>query len=199
MIGPVLLGSALLLSSATPSHAFLQTLFGPPKVSRGTSAKVPEFLRPLVKLFSGTPRHRRVAIARARPAATYASIRIPTGERPSSNRLSRRIPSAPIAMASERQDLPSEQPVSDGSPDWAFLNDSTLRRGDIVVFADGPRVFSGDDRRAPRHVGNFENLATSGLVDEATRQHVLAATAQAPATEVKLSFRARPRARRAAR
>jgi hypothetical protein len=106
------------------------------------------------------------------------------------------VPVESVAKRSEQQDLAADQPEFGGSVEGAFLNDATLRRGDIVVFADGPRVFSGDDRRARRHVGDFENLATSGLVDEATRQHVLEATAQAPATEVKLSFRARPRARR---
>ncbi len=67
------------------------------------------------------------------------------------------------------------------------------------MFPDGPRVFIGDDKGSVRHMGNFEALAASGLVNEATRQHVLAATAQATVGEPKLSFRARPRRRRAGR
>ena len=53
-----------------------------------------------------------------------------------------------------------------------LLADSTLRRGDIVVFPDGPRVFSGD--HGARHsLSDFEPLSRSAsLVPPSTRKLV---------------------------
>jgi hypothetical protein len=42
-----------------------------------------------------------------------------------------------------------------------LLVDNTLRPGDIVVFPDGPRVFTGSPGRRDS-VGEFEKLATAG-------------------------------------
>lgn len=57
----------------------------------------------------------------------------------------------------------------------SIMADPTLRKGDIVVFPDGPRVYrgSGDPSRKLR---NFEDLRASRLVDDRTRKVVLAAT-----------------------
>jgi hypothetical protein len=58
------------------------------------------------------------------------------------------------------------------NPVPALLADSTLRRGDIVVFPDGPRVFSGD--HGARHsLGDFEPLSqAASLVPPSTRKLV---------------------------
>ncbi|MFM9735939.1 hypothetical protein, partial [Streptomyces niveiscabiei] len=56
-----------------------------------------------------------------------------------------------------------------------LMNDPSLRRGDIVVFPDGPRVFTGrsGSRRSTR---DFEELDQSRLVASKTRKSILAAT-----------------------
>lgn len=55
-----------------------------------------------------------------------------------------------------------------------LLADSTLRRGDIVVFPDGPRVFNGD--HGARHsLADFEPVARAAdLVPASTRKLVSA-------------------------
>jgi hypothetical protein len=60
-----------------------------------------------------------------------------------------------------------------------LLADATLQRGDIVVFPDGPRVYRG--KHGSRTLRDFEDLRTSSLVPQNTRQTVLAST---PARDV---------------
>ena len=57
----------------------------------------------------------------------------------------------------------------------SIMADRTLRKGDIVVFPDGPRVYrgSGDLSNKPR---DFEDLRLSRHVDDKVRKVVLAAT-----------------------
>jgi hypothetical protein len=56
-----------------------------------------------------------------------------------------------------------------------LMNDPSLERGDIVVFPDGPRVFTG--RGGPhRSARDFEKLDQSRLVASKTRNSILAAT-----------------------
>jgi hypothetical protein len=56
-----------------------------------------------------------------------------------------------------------------------LMADATLQRGDIVVFPDGPRVYKG--KQGSHHtLRDFEDLRTSRLVDQSTRQTVLAST-----------------------
>jgi hypothetical protein len=57
----------------------------------------------------------------------------------------------------------------------SFMSDSTLERGDIVVFPDGPKVFRGRGG-APHRLADFEDLRNSRLVSRSTRQTVLAKT-----------------------
>jgi hypothetical protein len=54
-----------------------------------------------------------------------------------------------------------------------LLNDPTLRRGDIVIFPEGPRVFTGASY-APHALHDFADLRGSRMVSEATRKQVLA-------------------------
>jgi hypothetical protein len=57
----------------------------------------------------------------------------------------------------------------------SIMADSTLRRGDIVVFPDGPRVYRGNEGSSQR-ASDFEDLRRSRLVGDSTRKAVLAAT-----------------------
>jgi hypothetical protein len=56
-----------------------------------------------------------------------------------------------------------------------LMNDPSLERGDIVVFPDGPRVFTGRGG-SHRSARDFEDLQQSRLVSSKTRTSILAAT-----------------------
>jgi hypothetical protein len=58
----------------------------------------------------------------------------------------------------------------------AILADSTLRKGDIVIFADGPKVFTGGSGEPPWADTDFVELATTKLIAQRTRESVLALT-----------------------
>ena len=62
--------------------------------------------------------------------------------------------------------------MKDG-PAAAFLQDKTLRRGDIVVLQDGARVFTGSADK-PHSVKDFESLGRSDFIDRHTRTMVMA-------------------------
>ncbi|WP_245524153.1 hypothetical protein [Methylobacterium nonmethylotrophicum] len=56
-----------------------------------------------------------------------------------------------------------------GDPGSALLHDATLRKGDIVILADGPKVFTG--KAAEQHrTSEFEDASRSSALDRKTRQ-----------------------------
>ncbi|ABY28561.1 hypothetical protein Mext_0134 [Methylorubrum extorquens PA1] len=56
-----------------------------------------------------------------------------------------------------------------GDPDAAFMHDSTLRKGDIVITTSGPKVFKG--KTGERHAATeFELAGRSSAVDRKTRK-----------------------------
>lgn len=57
----------------------------------------------------------------------------------------------------------------------SLMNDPTLRAGDIVVLADGPKVFKGGTH-LPFALSSFEALERSNAISKAERKMVLAAT-----------------------
>jgi hypothetical protein len=86
----------------------------------------------------------------------------------------------------EKPVMPAKAKPPRAAPDAeivaSVLKDPTLRRGDIVVFPDGPRVFRGDGTGSHR-ARDFEDLRASRLVDNRTRTAVLASTSTvAPVT-----------------
>ncbi|ACA19867.1 conserved hypothetical protein [Methylobacterium sp. 4-46] len=67
-----------------------------------------------------------------------------------------------------------------GDPGAALLRDATLRRGDIVITAQGPRVFTGKGGDQHR-VGDFEDAGRSSSLDRRTRKLLAAMVAPAGA------------------
>jgi hypothetical protein len=64
----------------------------------------------------------------------------------------------------------------------AILNDRSLRRGDIVMFSTGPKVFTGATRKAPWSLADFEDLATTKAMANRARDALLASIGK-PADE----------------
>lgn len=184
LISPPALGCILLLTSvsSSSSQGLLRTLFGPPKTTRSINAPLPVFLRPLAGLFQGAPRRGRLATTKAQRASARRESKV-------------RVASI-VAVPQVIPETVSDPVSFDGDIESALMNDPTLRKGDIVVFPDGPRVFNGEGRVSSRQPSDFDDLSTSRLVDEQTRLQVMAATATAGMTGPKLSFRARPKGRR---
>jgi hypothetical protein len=60
-------------------------------------------------------------------------------------------------------------------PQAALLHDQTLKAGDVVVFADGPKVFKGRSR-APYQVSDFEDVLHSRAVSKKVQRQLLAMT-----------------------
>lgn len=63
-----------------------------------------------------------------------------------------------------------------GEPNAALLQDATLRKGDIVIMAEGPKVFTG---RAKEHhtAGDFAEASRSPGLDRKTRELLAAMVA----------------------
>src|SRR5215210_3136661 len=123
------------------------------------------------------PVRRRVIVKRPRPKVELASLP-PVREMP-------KVPKDPVVL-------------SDAEVVAGLLKDPTLRRGDIVVFPKGPKVFTGapGSSHSPR---DFENLRSSSAVADNTRRAVLALTRKTPqAASVKIAA-SPPRALRATR
>jgi hypothetical protein len=64
----------------------------------------------------------------------------------------------------------------------AILNDRSLRRGDIVMFSTGPKVFTGATRKGPWTIADFEDLATTKAMANRARDALLASIGK-PADE----------------
>jgi hypothetical protein len=106
--------------------------------------------------------------ARLRPKLRYASL--PKPQQPLRIRISdRKADSEAKAHTGDRQ-VPLS--MKDGAA-AAFLQDKTLRPGDIVVLQDGARVFTGSADK-PHSVKDFASIGRSDFIDRHTRTKLTA-------------------------
>jgi hypothetical protein len=112
------------------------------------------------------PIRRRTIVKRPRPKVQHASLP-PVREMP-------KVPKEPVVL-------------SDAEIVAGLMKDPTLRRGDIVMFPKGPKVFTGSSgsSHSPR---DFEDIRSSRAVADGTRRAVLALTRATPqAASVKIA------------
>jgi hypothetical protein len=146
-------GGPLLLSTSTQAQSVYEALFGRPPVQQRPS----EFYIPAPAPQSFFPievePHRRTfpEQSRARPA----NVEVPPPIMPQHAKAPRAAPNKEIVAA--------------------VMADSTLHKGDIVVFPDGPRVYRGGGGSAHK-ASDFEDLRASRLVSDSIRKTVLAST-----------------------
>jgi hypothetical protein len=146
-----LLGTATVLLAATPVGA--QNFFEALFGPPRAPAYLPApFFRPF-----GTPPQRRKVVSRPAELKHEAA---PVPQMPKEAKPARVTPDAELVSS--------------------LLGDPTLRKGDIVVFPDGPRVFKGNGTFASHTMGDFEDLRASRSVGDGTRSEVLAATRSSP-------------------
>jgi hypothetical protein len=154
-----LLGCAMLLLTSSPAEArnIFEIIFGPPAGSQVRRAHWGRrFARPVVSrsaAFSKPTRTSVVAKYRVRRAAGLVHPRIRTIE-----------PKLNIAVEVEAK---SARVVSDAERIATIMSDPTLRRGDIVEFPDGPRLYRGNGRFSSHRVSDFEDVREAGLVSSA--------------------------------
>ena len=79
--------------------------------------------------------------------------------------------------------LVPQGPIQD--PVAALLNDATLRRGDVVVLPDGPRVFKGK-ASTPHRLSDFEDVRRTKLVGAKTRRQLTAMPIRSPAPRIQV-------------
>jgi hypothetical protein len=57
-----------------------------------------------------------------------------------------------------------------------ILQDATLKRGDVVVFPKGPKVFAGEGAAPPWSEADFEDVSRSRMMTRKSRKILLAMT-----------------------
>ena len=152
-----------------------------PRVSRRTQpvlTSVPD--RPHVRRSRVPERVRHVSVPRPMPA------RIRRASLPDLAPLPKHKSSEPpAAKESVREEgktkLVPRKPT--GDPVAALMKDATLRRGDIVVLPDSPKVFKGG-RTTPHRLSDFEDVRRTKLVGEKTRRQLTAMPVQPSAPRV---------------
>src|SRR5215218_7340711 len=108
---------------------------------------------------AGSARRRslRDLYGHVRPKVRYAALPRPEKVKPAATGKTRSAENKAAALAKA------------GEPNAALLQDATLRKRDIVVTAEGPKVFTG---RAKEHhtAGDFEEASRSPGLDRKTRE-----------------------------
>jgi hypothetical protein len=117
--------------------------------------------RPFVSI---APRHH---FLRSSPAPKARYVRLPRVEK---------APEPPIRKTAEKRPSGPVDHVA------ALMKDPTLRRGDIVMMPDGPKVFTGGSE-APHRPRDFEDARQSGALSASARKAVLAILEPASASK----------------
>jgi len=150
-------------------HSFLMSQGGgsAPRALRARSRPSAVSPRPVVRHLAHrtAPQGRRVA--QGKPATQPQRIKYAS------------LPRADAPQRTQLPALPKPKPLASrkGPPDYlaALMKDATLRRGDIVMLANGPHVFRGA-QRAVHTVKDFEELRSSKMVSNETRRLFLPRT-----------------------
>ena len=118
---------------------------------------------------------------RAQRPPAYAARACPTSA-PVPKHKSSEPPAAKESVREEgKTKLVPRKPT--GDPVAALMKDATLRRGDIVVLPDSPKVFKGG-RTTPHRLSDFEDVRRTKLVGEKTRRQLTAMPVQPSAPRV---------------
>ena len=172
-----LAATGLLVSAGTSAQAnedglggLFQRLFSPePQAQAVQPAPQMAFTQqrhlPTWRQYYGRRYGQRFEGTRQRPNLRYASLPKALNIRISD----RKATSEAKVHISDRQ-VPLS--LKDG-PAAAFLEDKTLRPGDIVVLQDGARVFTGSADK-PHSVKDFESIGRSDFIDRHTRTRLAA-------------------------
>jgi hypothetical protein len=150
----LILSCTTLLVPASHAEAknIFEIIFGPPLGSQARRtqparhvSRVPHFhhtvaTKPLARVVRGSSGQRHARFIRRHRAVAAAPMEIPGVQHD----------------AKQAQMLPSIELVEN------ILSDPTLRRGDVIEFPDGPRVYKGNGRFSAHKVSDFEQVREAG-------------------------------------
>jgi hypothetical protein len=160
-----ILGSmtVLLLSGPAEAKNIFEIIFGPPlgsqarrthpsrHVGRGPHSHHTVATKLPPRVVRGSSRQRNARLIRPHQAVAAAPVKIPRVQHD----------------AKQAQIMPNAELVE------IILSDPTLRRGDVIEFPDGPRVYRGNGRFSAHKVSDFEQVREAGLIDLAHSGGVL--------------------------
>ena len=124
---------------------------------------------PTLKQYYGRRYAQRPEGTRLRPKIRYTSLPKPKSE-PLKIRITDRKAASDVKIHITDRQVPLD--MKDG-PAAAFLQDKTLRPGDIVVLQDGARVFTGTPDK-PHSIKDFESIGRSDFINRHTRTQLTA-------------------------
>ncbi|MFN8829042.1 MAG: hypothetical protein ACK50Q_17170 [Labrys sp. (in: a-proteobacteria)] len=81
-----------------------------------------------------------------------------------------------------RKQAPLPEVAAFTDPTQQILHDPSLRRGDVVMFPTGPKVFIAKSKQGPWTEADFEDVAGSKALSSGARDMVVAATENARTT-----------------
>jgi hypothetical protein len=169
-----------------PQYAPQAPVYSPPAVSR----RGPRYSRRSRTERVWVPERAPVRAARDPDRVRHA--RVPIRIRHASLPDSAPVPKRRASEAASAQEkvrvegkpkLVPQGPIQD--PVAALLNDATLRRGDVVVLPDGPRVFKGK-ASTPHRLSDFEDVRRTKLVGAKTRRQLTALPIRSPAPRIQV-------------
>ena len=191
---PVYVPQAPIYAPQAPVYAPNAVSRRGPRLSRRSRPMlvwVPE--RPRMRHSHRPERVRQASVPRPVPAPIRlasvprpAPVRIRLASLPGPASLQKRRSSDPPAVKEKVRDegrikLVPREPT--GDPIAALMKDPTLRRGDVVVLPDGPKVFKGG-RTAPHRLSDFEDVRRTKLVGDKTRRQLTAMPVQSRPLQV---------------
>src|SRR5215207_9247245 len=162
--------------------------YAPPVIYR----RGPRFSRRSRPVLVWVPDRPRVRRSRAPERVRHVSllhpvpVRIRPASLPGPAPVQKRRSSEPSAVKEKVREegkikLVPREPL-DG-PVAALMKDPTLRRGDVVVLPDGPKVFKGG-RTTPHRLSDFEDVRRTKLVGEKTRRQLTAMPVHSRSSQV---------------
>lgn len=175
--GGVLLGvSSIAQAKEDGLGGLFQRLFSPePQAQAVQPAQPPsqtfstqERRLPTWRQYYGRRYGQRPEGPRLRPKLRYASL--PKPQEPLKIRISDRKAASEAKVHTGDRQVPLS--LKDG-PAAAFLQDKTLRPGDIVVLQDGALVFTGSPDK-PHSIKDFASIGRSDFIDRHTRTKLTA-------------------------
>jgi hypothetical protein len=171
--------TVLLLAGPAEAKNIFEIIFGPPLGSQARRThpvrhvgRVPHFHHTVAtklpaRVVRGSSRQRYGRLSRPQPAGDAEPVKTPRLQ----------------LDAQQAQVMPSVELVEN------ILSDPTLRRGDVIEFPDGPRVYKGNGRFSAHKVSDFEQVREAGA--SGASQLLPSAGALAGVTEAGSALRGR--------
>jgi hypothetical protein len=152
-----ILGCATLLLLSGPAEAknIFEIIFGPPLGSHASRAQ-------RARHVGRVPHSRHTVATKPPPRVVRGPSRQPYARL---TRPHQAVAAEPLKTQRVQHNAKPARTVPNPELVESILSDPTLRRGDVVEFPDGPRVYRGNGRFSAHRVSDFEQVREAGLFD----------------------------------